>query len=47
MRKLDVDPYSAQLGDGWALAIFATAPESFTHDAPLVEPYLATLRATG
>jgi len=38
---------TAQLGDGWALATFATAPESFTHDAPLVEPYLATLRATG
>jgi len=47
VRKLDVDAYIAQLGDRWAPATFATALESFTHDARLVEPYLATLRATG
>jgi len=43
--KLAVDAYIAQLDEGWALATFATRPDSFDHDSVLVEPYLATLRA--
>lgn len=45
--KLDAVVYIASLANGWAIATFATAPGAIGEYAPSIEPFLATLQASG